>query len=503
MSPSGEPLLRWNVFFENGPVPTMICDAKTCAFLAVNKAAERAYGYPRAEFLAMTIRDLGGSCNGEAERIEHTGSYRYRRRDATTLHVEMTAQPVCFEDEAGSRPAWLIYAVDVSERREMEARFLRVQRLECIGMLASGVAHDLNNVLAPIMMSASVLRGGLTGPALDEFLSVIEQSAQRGVKLLRQVLTFVKGVEGGRVPMKIEPVIREVVEMARQTFPGTVGIEHEYPEDPEEGLWEIRGDATKLHQVFMNLALNARDAMPHGGKLVILTRNREIESAGSTSHAGLPPCLSGAEPGRYVQVSFRDTGIGIPEAVRRKLFTPFFTTKPPEKGTGLGLATVLGILKSHGGLIGVESEEGKGASFTLLLPTADAPSEPPPSQGPGPDGEGKTILVVDDEAGIRKLVKAILERAGYEVVAVGSGNEAMAEYIRRPGEIKLVLVDLIMPSMDGLTLARAIKSLDPDAVIIATSGAESESRLQELRALGVTRFLKKPYQALDLLAAVE
>ncbi len=469
----------------------MIYDAESFVIVAVNEAMSRVFGYSSDEFFAMTVRDL--ECPGDYEEIRRDVAQprRYRRKDGAIAYVEATTQSVDF----AGRPAWMAHMVDVSEKRELELRFLRTQRLECIGMLASGVAHDLNNVLSPIMMSASMLHEQLPGVSREEFVNVIEQSAQRGVKLLRQVLAFVKGVEGEHVPLKLEPVIDEVTEMARQTFPKTIEIQRNFP---GEGLWEVRGDATNLHQVFLNLAVNARDAMESGGVLRIDARNCEIDPAN-------PPRFGDAKPGCYVAVAVHDTGIGMPDEVQDKLFTPFFTTKAPERGTGLGLVTVLGIMKSHGGLIDIVSSERRGSIFTLYFPANSVPERAPIATDLATDlarDHGKVILVVDDEPGICKLVKTILSRAGHEVVTAGNGTEAIAEYVRRPGEIKLVLADLIMPSMDGVVLSRAIKRLDPEALIVATSGAESDNRLQELKALGVTHFLKKPYQAPELLAAV-
>jgi PAS domain S-box-containing protein len=482
--------LYWGPLFEKSPIPIVIYEADGLALLAANRAMSRVYGFSPVELLDMTAREIGFPDHGSGLAHESLNQpQRHRRKDGSTVYVEVTAQPIHFK----GRPAWMAHIVDVSEKRELEARFLRGQRLECIGMLASGVAHDLNNVLSPIMMSASMLHEKLPRASVGEFVSVIEQSAQRGVKLLRQVLTFVKGVEGEYTVLKLEPVIDEVTEMARQTFPKTIEIQCDLP---AKGLWEIQGDATKIHQVILNLAVNARDAMEEGGVLRISARNCEIEPARL-------PRFGNSKAGRYVAVAIHDTGIGMPEEVRCKLFTPFFTTKAPGKGTGLGLVTVLGIIKSHGGGIDIESIPQRGSTFTLYFPASNVSEQVPKEvESVRISGIGKRILVVDDEPGIRQLVKAILGREGYEVLTAASGTEAMAEYVRNPGAIKLVLVDLIMPSMDGVVLSRAIKSLDPDALIVATSGAESDSRLQELRSLGVTRFLKKPYQAPELLAAV-
>jgi len=483
----------WKAVFEKGPTPGLVCAKDDLTILAANEAATEAYGYTQDEFRRLTLRDLGYPAEeplAEAKRLPQ----KHRRKGGGVLHVEVTAHLILFQKQQ----AWLIQALDVSERRELESCFLRSQRLECVGMMASGMAHDLNNVLSPIMMSASVLRDDLTRSALQEYVAVIEQSARQAISLVRQVLLFVRGAEDEFVTLWLEPIIREVTAMARQTFPKRIAIESDLPGQP---LWEIRGDATKIHQVLLNLAVNARDAMEGGGTLRIAARNRELTDI-------MAEKIGGIDAGRYVEVAVHDNGVGMTEEIQRKIFTPFFSTKAARKGTGLGLVTVRGIMKNHGGAVQVESAPAEGSTFRLYFPACPVREEeltvreePPPARHEDKAGAG-TILVVDDEPGIRKLVETILKRAGYNVVAVGSGTEAMAEYLARPGEIRLILADLHMPVMDGVVLSRAIKAIDPGVEIIISSGMESSQRPEELKALGVTRFLRKPYQALELLAAI-
>ncbi len=483
---SEECLAYWQLFFESCPAPIFLLHREDLAVATVNDATVKLYGYSRDEWHGRFFDDLAvhpAPTVLEAGRITEV---RHLRRDDGLIEAELTPWPF----EVKGKAYWLVYLMDVTEKKELENRLLQMQRLECIGALSSGVAHDLNNILAPIMMSAAMLHEELSPESRCEFLSTIEQSAQRGVNLLRAVLTFSRGVEGERAHVAPATVIREIAEMIRQTFPKTIRIVSRVADD----LWEILVEATKFHQVLLNLVINARDAMGHGGVLTIEAQNRKLNAVEAAA-------LEEGKPGRYVVISVKDTGVGISEAMKRDIFTPFFTTKAPGKGTGLGLPTVLGIIKGYGGFFDLKSEVGVGTTFTVYMPAVAELTEERKTAASGVT-EGGLILVVDDEPGIRRMVSAILTRYGYKVVTACDGMEGMAAYIGNPASFKLVLADLIMPSMDGVVLARAIKQVDAGIEIIATSGFESESRLQELAALGVTRFLRKPYQAAELLAMV-
>ncbi|HWL54086.1 MAG TPA: response regulator [Chthoniobacteraceae bacterium] len=483
---SEECLAYWQLFFESCPAPILLLRRPDRVIASVNDAAVRLYGYSREEWRGRRFDDLGDQPRSKPFREGRMMEIRHRRRDGSLVEAELMPWSLEVKDTG----YWLVYLTDVTEKKELENRLLQVQRLECIGALSSGVAHDLNNILAPIMMSAAMLHEELSPESRGEFLSTIEQSAQRGVNLLRAVLSFSRGVQGDRAPVAPAVVIREIAEMIRQTFPKMITIVSEVADD----LWKILVEATKFHQILLNLVINARDAMAHGGKLTIRAENRVLDGHAA---AAFPE----GKPGRYVVISVEDTGVGIPKAMKRDIFTPFFTTKAPGQGTGLGLPTVLGIIKGYGGFFDLKSEVGAGTTFTVYMPAVGESSEErkPTAQG---GAEGGIILVVDDEPGIRRMVTAILTRHGYKVVTACDGMEAMAAYIGNPSSFKLVLADLVMPSMDGVVLARAIKQVDAATEIIATSGFESEARLQELAALGVTRFLRKPYQASELLAMV-
>jgi signal transduction histidine kinase len=386
-----------------------------------------------------------------------------------------------------------------AELKEAEARLLRAQRLESIGALASGIAHDLNNILAPIMMSVPMLRWGLKPEEVEKTLVSIETSAQRGADLVKQLLLFGRGVEGNRTALQPRHLIMDMVRMVQETFPKAITLESKSATD----LWTVVGDATQIHQVLLNLCVNARDAMPKGGKLTLAAENVHLDEHYASMTAD-------ANPGPYVQLRVSDTGHGIPSGIIEKIFDPFFTTKELGHGTGLGLSTVLGIVRSHGGFLDVRSDVGKGTTFTVFLPAApdeQAPAlNPPPAAAIG-KGDGELVLVVDDEPEILKITEQNLDRNGYRTLVAGDGVEALVLFTRRQEEIRAVLTDLEMPLMDGITLVRAIRKLDPQIQVIASSGIGSsqgsQEKLDQLKELGVHTFLAKPYGVDTLLHALQ
>jgi CheY-like chemotaxis protein len=362
--------------------------------------------------------------------------------------------------------------------------------MESIGTLASGVAHDLNNILSPILMSAAMLRDPLPAEEFESLVSTIEESALRGAQIVKQVLTFARGIEGERVPVQPKHLLREMERIAFQTFPKNITISNQIGED----LGIIEGDVTQLHQVLMNLCVNARDAMSSGGTLTMGAENFDVD----VHYAAMLP---DAKPGQYVRFTVKDTGTGIAREILDKIYDPFFTTKEVGKGTGLGLSTALGIVKSHGGFITVASRTGEGTTFRVHLPVAVDAKVPASSQeeAPGPRGEGERILVVDDEESIRKIMTCILTKNGYEVICAGDGAEAVALFAVNKAEIAVVLTDVSMPVLDGVGAVRAIRRIDPAAQIIACTGYEEEPQRKELASLSVAAFLTKPYRTAQLL----
>jgi nitrogen-specific signal transduction histidine kinase/CheY-like chemotaxis protein len=382
---------------------------------------------------------------------------------------------------------------DITEQKNLEMRFLRAQRLESIGTLASGVAHDLNNILAPILMSVPLFREPLQPQKLQELVSVVETAAQRGAEIVKQVLTFGRGIQGERTPLQVRHLVRDVERIACETFPKNISFVNSIAKDTQL----IEGDATQLHQVLLNLCVNARDAMPTGGTLRISAEDVYVDEY-------LAATLPEAKQGSYVQIVVNDTGTGIPAHVLEKIFDPFFTTKPVGTGTGLGLSTVLGIVKSHGGFINVYSEVERGTTFKVYLPAAASGTVLPVEiqESSIPRGNGEKILVVDDEPGLCKLSETTLRKYGYDVMLASDGTEALALYVQDPAGFALVLTDLMMPLMDGVTLVRVLRHVNSQVRIIASTGLGEDGRREELRALGVTALLIKPYNTACLLKTI-
>jgi PAS domain S-box-containing protein len=464
-----------------------------------NLGAERVFGWTAEEIIGSDVKEVlqaDPSAYGLARKAvlaagEWRGEMELRTKD--DRKVVVTASCTLVRDEQGQPRSILVIKSDVTEQKELEARFLRAQRLESIGTLASGVAHDLNNILAPILMSAPLLRGNLDPQDVDMLVHTIETSARRGADIVRQVLTFARGVEGERMPLQPIHLVREVERIALETFPKNISIRNGFVTD----LSMIEGDVTQLHQVLLNLCLNARDSMPKGGTLTIEAEDFHVDE----NYAAMLP---GARSGDFVRLSVRDTGSGIPRNILDHIFEPFFTTKEIGKGTGLGLSTALGIVESHGGFLNVTSDVRTGTLFEVFLPIAAGLQQQAPVEEAAValTGNGEKILVVDDETGLRSVAEMTLQRNGYITIGAGDGAEAIAIYARQISDIDLVLTDVMMPVMDGVALIHALRRITPDVRIVASSGQGDEARRAELKALGVETLLMKPYNSPKLLTAV-
>ncbi len=381
---------------------------------------------------------------------------------------------------------------DITERKQMEKQYLHAQRVEAVGTLASGVAHDLNNILMPIVMASELLVDSLHAEEDRKVLGMIKSSAQRGAGIVRQLLMFSRGVEGSRTAVQPGVLFKEMEQLMRETFPRNITILVDAPGD----LWTVSADATQLHQVLMNLCVNARDAMPDGGTLSLNARNATL----SEPDLHLDPL---AKVGPYVVLTISDTGQGILPQIAERIFDPFFTTKGVGKGSGLGLSTVLGIVKQHGGFVRMYTELDRGSTFRVYLPTSagvDAAAAGVVAAVPRANGE--TILVVDDEAPLRELISRVLVAHGYRVYTASSGQEGLELFKQHRHEIHLVLTDLKMPVMDGIALTRALKAMSPDIKVIAASGLDAVTDREQLLALGVQETLMKPFERDVLLAAV-
>jgi two-component system, cell cycle sensor histidine kinase and response regulator CckA len=464
-----------------------------------NKGAEHLYGWTASEALGEPISKLIYADPKEHEEASRTltptGEFRGELRQVTKdgREVLVNGRSTIVRKPDGTPRSVLSINTDVTEQKNLEMQLLRAQRLESIGTLAGGVAHDLNNVLGPILMGAESLRSNATGEHAAAMISLIEESARRGSSIVKQVLTFARGVEGERVLINPRHLIDEMVEIARKTFPKSIEVTGQHPEYP----WSISGDPTQLHQVLLNLSTNARDAMAHGGSLVLAAENLEVDD----NYAAMMP---GAKAGSYAALRVSDTGVGMPRALLEKIFEPFFTTKDPGKGTGLGLSTSLGIVKSHAGFISVYSEQGRGTTFKVFLPAVQADVAPPQKEiSRVIKGNGELVLLVDDETNIRRVTKMTLEKHNYHVLEANDGPEALAIFAQEMDSISVVLTDMRMPYIDGIALIRALKKMKPDMIFIGSTGQEDEPRLAELQGLGVMNFLSKPYDTRKLLTVLE
>jgi signal transduction histidine kinase/CheY-like chemotaxis protein len=382
---------------------------------------------------------------------------------------------------------------DITEHRHLEQQYLRAQRMESIGTLASGIAHDLNNVLAPILWSIGLLQDDERDAGRLETLSTLEASAKRGAAMVGRLLSFARGADGRREEVAVPPLVRDLATIVRDTFPKNIGFEDRVSPD----LWALQADATQLHQVLLNLCVNARDAMPDGGQITLTATNVFIDHAYAALNID-------AGSGPYVSIAVADTGAGIPKEIIDKIFDPFFTTKEIGKGTGLGLATSLAIVTGHKGFIRVHSTPGAGTRFQVYLParTIRAGRASPAPAVIHPRGQGETVLVVDDEAGIRQIAKRTLEAFGYRVLLAGDGAEAIAVYKHHQADIAVVVTDMMMPLMDGAATIRELVRLNPEVRIIAASGLATDAQAAGAAAARVTYFLPKPYTAETLLAAI-
>ncbi len=464
-----------------------------------NQGAERLYGWSKAEAMGAKTTDL---FTGDAAhfalafkellgRRMWSGELQQRRKDGSAVIVN--SRWTLVSDADGLPKSVLVFSTDITETKKLESQFLRAQRLESIGTLASGIAHDLNNILSPILMSVGILRRGIKDPSSERMLSIIEGSAERGAGIVKQVLTFARGVEGERVLLQPKHLISELSKIMAQTFPRNIDIQTQFP--PE--LWTVLGDATQLHQVLLNLCVNARDAMPGGGTLTIAGENVDVDA----HFASMNP---GAQLGTHVAFRVSDTGSGMSAETMEKIFDPFFTTKEVGKGTGLGLATVIGIVKSHGGFLTLQSEIGVGTAFKVFIPasTDAAENRPVAAVETAPRGNGELILVVDDEAAIREALVGTLEANGYKAYTAEDGTDALALYHQRRGEIAAVITDIAMGQMDGVALSRALRKLNPAVRIIVSSGHFQKENTAILQGLGVKVLLDKPYSADKLLRAL-
>ena len=465
-----------------------------------NPSAERLYGWTSAEATAKNVEALlyqrDGAKFAEARaatlsRGEWIGQLRQTTKTGKDILAESRWSRVC--DKAGQPRSVLVINTDITERQKLEAQLLRGQRMESIGTLAGGIAHDLNNVLTPIIMGAQLIEMREEDPFKKKTLRTIAVSAQRGADMVKQVLAFARGQEGDKATLQLKHVIHELAKIARETFPKSITVKSHIAAH----LPPIQGDATQLHQVLLNLAVNARDAMPDGGEITIEADTLTLDEVAARQ-------MLGAKPALYVRLQVKDTGTGIPQEIIDRIFEPFFTTKEVGKGTGLGLSTTLSIIKSHEALLDVASVVGKGTTFTMLFPPSEvAASAAPVVIAPtAVRGNGQLVLVIDDEPLIREMLDTVLTAKGYRVLQAEDGSRGVALFKQHASEVGVVIIDMMMPVLDGTKAMQAMREIRDDARFIFISGVmQPGDRVPSLRSAQI-EMLRKPFTGDKVLETV-
>jgi PAS domain S-box-containing protein len=465
-----------------------------------NQGAERIYGWTHAEAIGQrsdVLLSVDPLKFQELNKItlaagEWNGQVQQTGKDRRAITVE--ARCTLIRDGEGNPKSVLEIGTDITDRKNVEAQLMRAQRMESIGTLAGGIAHDLNNILAPIMMSIGMLIEESKNPETTEILKTLESSAKRGADIVRQVLSFARGVEGERIEVQSKHLLKDLEGIIKDTFPKDIHLEFAIA-DP---IWTIVADPTQVHQILLNLCVNSRDAMPFGGYLRISAKNCVLDEQYVATNLG-------AKVGRYVCLSVTDTGTGILPGIKDRIFEPFFTTKDISKGTGLGLSTVMAIVKSHGGSVNVYSEPGRGTTFSVYLPACACQSaalEAVAVENVLPGGNGETILVVDDEPAILGITCRTLEKFGYKVLTATDGADAVAIYAEHKSEVAVVVADMMMPVMDGTAMIKALCRISPGIRIITVSGLGRSDGTAHAPGGAVKQSLLKPFTAETLLKAL-
>ena len=463
-----------------------------------NRSAERLYGWTAAEAVGQDVNaflpfapapEVEVARRSLAQRGEWSGELGQTAEDGREIVV--ASRWTMVHDDLGRPKSVLVINTDITAQKKLHTLLYRAQRMESIGTLAGGIAHDLNNLLTPLLMSVQLLKMPLSEVQRSTILDTLQANVERGADLVKQVLMFARGVEGERVPVRTGTLVEDIRKMLVSTVPKTIEITASYPDD----LWTVLGDATKIHQVLMNLCVNACDAMPDGGTLTIAAENAVLIEADVQAHRD-------SLPGDYVLITVTDTGNGIPPEALDKIFDPFFTTKEIGKGTGLGLSTVAGIVKGHRGFVSVYTEPHRGTRFSVYLPAAPAPAEGRGQGRPSPTpGCGKLVLVIDDDASVQETSRAVLEANGYQVLTTPDGYQALSLILEHRAELKAVVTDMTMPKFDGPATILAIQQINPDLPIIAISGLPPAKEVSAVLS-SVRAFLSKPFTADALLTSL-
>ena len=464
-----------------------------------NDGAERIYGWTRDEVLGrkvheMLVYEIGVFETAQAALLAQGGwAGELTITGRTGKKVTIFGRWTLLLDEASQPKAVLVINTDITEKKQLETNYFRAQRLESVGALAAGIAHDLNNILAPILMTGQMLHETVVDPKDRELLAIIETCAQRGADVVKQLLTFARGKPGARAALPVRHLLCEAFKLVRETFPKNIRLCNQVLKE----LWSVTGDATQIDQAIMNLCVNARDAMLEGGILTLAAENLTLDEAFAAT-------LPQAKPGAYVCASVTDTGTGIASDDLDHIFDPFFTTKEPGKGTGLGLATVLGIVHGHGGFVRVNSVVGTGTTFELYFPATpetQATAPGPPGTAP-PRGQDELILVVEDEACVCGVIRQTLVHHGYRVATASEGAQALELFAQHRGQIRAVLTDMMMPGLDGVALVRAIQAQEPRLPCLGMTGVGEKATIKGLEEVSLRAMLTKPFTRTVLLDAL-
>ena len=473
--------------FDNSPLPKWMYDAGTLRFLDVNDAAVRDFGYSREELLTMTIDELRPPADAPGTReaardayaTPRSGVSRLRKKSGETIQVEMTEHTFLL----GERPTRIAVGRDVTERLRLEEQLRQSQKMEAVGRLAGGIAHDFNNVLSVILSYAEVLLADMKpGDPIRGDIDEIHRAGLRAADLTRQLLTFSRQQVLAPRVLDLNEVLASMDKMLRRIL----GADVDLVSLPARPLGRVRADPGSLEQVILNLAVNARDAMPTGGKLTLETANVVLDDAYAEAHLGV-------KPGPHVMLAVTDTGAGIDKGTMARMFEPFFTTKEKGRGTGLGLSTVFGVVQQSGGSLWVYSEVGKGTTFKIYLPRADAAVEPTGESLPPRTLRGsETILLVEDDDQVRVVAREILRRSGYHVIEARNAGEAVLHSEKYPGTIQLLLTDVVMPQMSGPELAKRLASVRPEMKVLCMSGYTDDSIVRHGVLEAHIAYLQKP-----------
>lgn len=481
---------RYRQLFQTITDPLFVYDRETLAYLAVNDAAIAEYGYSYDEFLAMTIRDvrppedvpaLLTMLDQSGTSLEQRGIWRHQKKNGEIISVEISACGLTF----AGRPACLVQARNVTEKQQLEEQFRQAQKMEAIGRLAGGIAHDFNNLVTVIKGYSEMLQSRLApNDPMGQPLGEIQKAGERARALTRQLLAFSRQQVLTPQVLNLNAVVLDTEAMLRRLIGEDVILTtHLSPT-----LGQVKADPGQIEQVLMNLAVNARDAMPQGGTLTLETQSVSLDEAFCRSRAELTP-------GDYVVLTVSDTGCGIDAATQAKMFEPFFTTKAVGKGTGLGLATVHGIVAQSGGHIAVESTVGQGTTFRVYLPLVLEPVGQERGVGRSrvlPQGT-ETVLVVEDEAAVRALEITILQRCGYRVLEAANGEAALQLAEQEPDPIHLLISDVVMPHMGGRELAERLAVMRPTCRVLFLSGYTDDTVIHHGVQVAEYAFLQKPF----------